>query len=99
MRGRRLGRGTCFGAAFLYYCSMTVEIPESLAELLPLDPEKRTRSVVEGVVIGAFTRGEVSRGRAFELLGLDHWRGEAFFRERGLFSDYGVDDFKQDLGT
>jgi hypothetical protein len=50
-----------------------VEIPESIAELLPRDPQGRARSVLEGLVIGAYTAGVISRGRAFELLGLNHW--------------------------
>ena len=64
---------------------MNVEIPESIAQLLPRDPQSRTRSVLEGLVIGACTAGVISRGRAFELLGLNHWTGEAFFRQRGVF--------------
>lgn len=76
---------------------MTVEIPESIAQLLPRDPEGRDRSVLEGLVIGAFTAGLISRGRAFELLGLDHWTGEAFFRQRGVFLNYDAEEFRQDI--
>jgi len=73
-----------------------VEIPEPIAQLLPPDPNQRARSVLEGVIIGAYTEGLISRGRAFELLGLDHWRGEDFFRRRGVFSNYDVHEFKHD---
>jgi len=78
---------------------MTVEIPELIAGLLPRDPSRRERSVLEGLVIGAFTEGVISRGRAFELLGLNHWTGEEFFRRRGVFLNYDLDEFKQDLGA
>ncbi len=78
---------------------MTVEIPESIVQLLPRDPESRNRSVLEGLVIGAFTAGIISRGRAFELLGLDHWTGEAFFRQRGVFLNYDAEEFRQDVKT
>jgi predicted HTH domain antitoxin len=78
---------------------MNVEIPESIAQLLPRDPEGRARSVLEGLVIGAYTSGEISRGRAFELLGLDHWAGEAFFRQRGVFLNYDAAAFRQDIGA
>ena len=78
---------------------MTVEIPEPIAELLPRDPEKRTRSLLEGVVIGALTAGTISRSRACELLGLDHWAGETFFRRRGVFLNYDVEEFRQDIGA
>jgi predicted HTH domain antitoxin len=54
---------------------------------------------VEGLVIGAFTAGVISRGRAFELLGLNHWTGEAFFRQRGVFLNYDAAEFRQDTGV
>jgi predicted HTH domain antitoxin len=76
---------------------MNLEIPESIAQLLPRDPKSRDRSVLEGLVIGAFTAGLISRGRAFELLGLDHWTGEAFFRQRGVFINYDAEEFRQDI--
>ena len=81
---------------FIRDSSMNVEIPESIAQLLPRDPESRARSVSEGLVIGAYTAGEISRGRAFELLGLNHWAGEAFFRQRGVFLNYDAGEFRRD---
>jgi len=78
---------------------MTVEIPESVAQFLPHDPSQRTRSVTEGLVLGAYTSGLVSRGRAFELLGLNHWEGETFFRQRGVYPNYDIGEFQRDLGA
>jgi hypothetical protein len=72
---------------------MNVEIPESGAQLLPRDPQSRARSVLEGLLIGAHTAGVISRGRAFELLGLNHWTGEAFFRQRGVSLNYDAAEF------
>ena len=76
---------------------MIVEIPESIEQLLPREPASRSRSIVEGLVIGAYTAAQISRGRAFELLGLNYWAGEAFFRQRGVFLNYDAQEFKQDL--
>jgi predicted HTH domain antitoxin len=76
---------------------MTVEIPESIVQFLPRDPGQRTRSVMEGLVIGAYTAGLVSRGRAFELLGMNRWDGETFFRQRGVFLNYDMGEFQRDL--
>ncbi len=78
---------------------MVVEIPEPIARLLPQDPGQRARAVLEGLVIGAYTEGLISRGRALELLGLNHWTGEAFFRERGVFANYDLGEFRQDIGA
>ena len=55
--------------------------------------------MLEGLVIGAYTEGLISRGRALELLGLNHWTGEAFFRERGVFANYDLGEFRQDIGA
>ena len=76
-----------------------MEIPESIAQLLPRDPQSRDRSVLEGLVIGAHTAGVISRGRAFELLELNHWTGEAFFRQRGVFLNYDAAEFRRDTGA
>jgi hypothetical protein len=76
---------------------MNVEIPESIAQLLPRDPKSRARSIAESLVIGAYTAREISRGRAYELLGLDHWTGEAFFRQRGVFLNYDAAAFREDI--
>jgi len=78
---------------------MMVDVPESIARLLPTDPEQRKRSVLEGVVIGAYTQGMITRGRASELLGLNYWDGEKFFSERGVFLNYDLQEFKHDLGN
>jgi predicted HTH domain antitoxin len=77
---------------------MMVEIPDPVDRLLPLDPEQRKRSVLESMVIGAYTQGLISRGRAFELLGLNHWEGEKFLSARGVFVNYDLQEFQRDLG-
>ncbi|MGD1085312.1 MAG: UPF0175 family protein [Verrucomicrobiota bacterium] len=79
---------------------MTFAAPASiLAQLLPRDPENRARSVLEGLAIGAYTAGVISRGRASELLGLHHWTGGAFFRQRGVILNYDAAEFRQDKGA
>jgi predicted HTH domain antitoxin len=78
---------------------MMVDVPESIARLLPVDPQRRSRSLLEGIVIGAYTGGVISRGRAFELLELDHWQGEKFFGDRGVFVNYDLKEFQHDLGN
>jgi predicted HTH domain antitoxin len=78
---------------------MLVEIPDCIAECLPEEPEQRARSILEGVVIGAYRSGMISRGRAFELLGLDYWAGDAFFRKRGVYLNYNLEEFKKDIGA
>ena len=78
---------------------MTVEIPETIGQLLPSEPSQRQRSVMEGLVLGAYTQGIISRGRACELPGLNHWDGETFFSERGVYINYDFGEFQHDLGN
>jgi predicted HTH domain antitoxin len=78
---------------------MTVEIPDAIGKLLPSDPSQRTRSVVEGLVLGAYTQGRISRGHALELLGLNYWDGEKFFSDRGIFLNYDLGEFQNDMKT
>jgi predicted HTH domain antitoxin len=78
---------------------MTVEIPETIGRLLPMEPSQRMRSVMEGLVLGAYTQGIITRGRACELLGLNYWDGEKFFSGRGVFVNYDLGEFQHDLGN
>jgi len=78
---------------------MTVEIPETIGRLLPMEPSQRMRSVMEGLVLGAYTQGIITRGRACELLALNYWDGEKFFSGRGLFVNYDLGEFQHDLAN
>ncbi len=78
---------------------MTVEIPETIGRLLPSEPSQRLRSITEGLVLGAYTQGIITRGRACELLGLNYWDGEKFFAARGIFANYDLGEFQHDLGN
>jgi len=78
---------------------MTVDIPDQIAKLLPVEPNQRLRQVSEGLVIGAYTQGVISRGRACELLGMNYWDGEKFFATRGVFVNYDLEEFQRDLGN
>jgi len=51
------------------------------------------------LVLGAYTQGLITRGRACELLGLDYWAGEKFFTGRGVFVNYDLNEFQRDLGN
>jgi predicted HTH domain antitoxin len=84
---------------FIYDKSMMVDIPESIAQFLPRDPNQRARSILEALVIGAYTEGLISRGRAVELLGLNYWTGEEFFRQRGVCINYNIEEFRRDIGA
>lgn len=76
-----------------------VDVPESIARLLPTDPARRTRALLESIVINAHAQGMITRGRACELLGLDYWAGEKFFSERGVQANYDLEEFRHDIGT
>lgn len=79
--------------------NMMVDVPESVARLLPVDPAKRTRALLESIVINSYTLGIITRGRACELLGMDYWAGDKFFSERGVHVNYDLEEFQHDIGN
>ena len=68
-----------------------------IAKLLPTEPVQRDRSVMEGLVLGAYTQRVISRGRACELLGLNYWDGERFLSARGVSVNYDFGEFQHDM--
>ncbi|MCC7367681.1 MAG: UPF0175 family protein [Chloroflexi bacterium] len=49
---------------------VTIELPESVARLLGTSPEGAARHLMELAVVELFRRGDLSGGKAAELLGL-----------------------------
>lgn len=70
---------------------------------LPIDagdiaPEIR-RALLEAAVVAAYARGDISDGYAGRLLGLARVDAQAFLSERGVYPNYGLKEFEEDLQT
>jgi len=60
-----------------------LELPEDLQELFPSE-EAATRAAKEALVLDLVNRGEISQGRAAELLGVDRWELLELMGKHGL---------------
>ena len=60
-----------------------LELPEELQELFESE-EAATRAAKEALVLDLVNRGEISQGKAAELLGLDRWELLDLLAKHGL---------------
>jgi predicted HTH domain antitoxin len=61
---------------------MRIELPEALTDVLGIAPEALSRRVLEALLVDECVRGNVSRGKVAELLGLSFFETEDLFRSR-----------------
>jgi predicted HTH domain antitoxin len=74
---------------------MSIDIPtETLRELVnhPTDLQRE-------VIIAMYQAGELTGGKARELLGLTVFEWDSVRKERGLRSAYEIEDLNQDVAT
>jgi len=60
-----------------------LELPEELRELFESE-EAATRAAREALVLDLLNRGEISQGKAAELLGIDRWELLDLMAKHGL---------------
>jgi len=60
-----------------------LELPEELGELFASE-EAATRAAREALVLDLLNRGEISQGKAAELLGVDRWELLDLMAKHGL---------------
>lgn len=79
---------------------ITIEIPDTLAHQLQINPEDLERKMLELCVIEAYRTARISSGKARELLGFEtQLELDAFFKERSIDLNYDLSDLQQDLET
>lgn len=67
------------------------ELPEG-------DVPAAERSILEGYVVDAFRRGEMSSGQVAQLLGMrTRWEAIEFLSERGVYPGYEAKDLEDDI--
>jgi len=57
------------------------------------------RHVMEDAAIESYRAGRLSHRQVGELLGLDYWETEAFFKQRAVPLNYSADDLEADGAT
>lgn len=74
-----------------------LELPEELGELFASE-EAAARAVKEALVLDLLNRGEISQGKAAELLGVDRWELFDLLRKHGLpVLDQSPEELRRDM--
>ena len=78
---------------------VTVKLPDALARSFGDTPDRRSRRLLENVVIEEYRAGRLSHRQVGETLGLDYWQAEEFLAERRVPLNYSLTDLELDRAT
>ena len=81
--------------------SLTISIPDDLAEMLGSSAEERDRRAREALALELYREGKISLRRMGELAGVggDYWAAESFRNLHGVPMNYSVRDLHDDLAA
>ena len=79
--------------------TLSIEIPDSIAQQLRLDGPECRRRALEMVALEGYRSGEISRRQVGELLSLDFFATEQFLKEHHASIEMGVDEFREDANA
>lgn len=74
----------------------TVEIPDSVAEVLEWNTPPSSQQIIEMLLVERYREGKVSRGRMSELLSLSFWETEELLHRHGAMIDMSAEEFDRD---
>lgn len=79
--------------------TITIEIPDELMKLLGSE-EEIGKEAKQALVMNLVRRGEISRGKAAELLGISVWdMPELFLRYEISWFNYSAEQLEQDMAA
>jgi hypothetical protein len=79
---------------------VTVEIPEDIARQLNTKWENLPRGVLESLALEAHRAGALTTAQLRRLLGFETpMEVDAFLKNAGIYLDYDLKDFQEDLET
>jgi predicted HTH domain antitoxin len=78
--------------------SLTISIPDELAEVLGGSPEERERRAREAIALELYREGRISLRHLGELAGVGagYWAAEQLRTEHGVPLNYTLDDLEAD---
>ena len=79
--------------------SITIELPDTIAQELGRVSGDVSRRVVEAVALDGYRSDQLSRGDVAQLLGLSWHEAEQFLAEHGLRYRYAIEDLHEDRQT
>jgi hypothetical protein len=78
---------------------VTIELPETVASLLPRDGESISRAVLEAILVTAICDAKISRARARQILGVSRYEMDGLLKRHGAGLDITVDSLEQDTAA
>ena len=78
---------------------ITLRLPDNIARRWGQTPEEVGLHVVEDAAIEGYRSGRLSHRQVGEMLGLDYWQADAFFKHRGVALNYSAADSDADNAT
>lgn len=78
---------------------MVIEIADDLAFALRVPPEERLPRLQRELALRLYQKGLLSFGKARELAGMEKWEFTECLAAEGIFRNYDVAEFEQDLQT
>ncbi len=79
---------------------VTVEIPEDIAQLLNSKWANLPRGVLESLALEAYRSGTLTTAQLRRLLGFQSpMEVDAFLKQAGVYLDYSLKDYEEDLET
>ena len=75
---------------------ITLELPDAIAEQLSQDQDL-SRAALEALVAESCRSHRLSDHQAAELLGLSRYELDGFLKERGVYYDYTIEEYKREI--
>lgn len=77
--------------------TITVEIPDDLAGQIVADGQEPARQALQGLAIEAYRAHRITGAQLRRVLGIpSRSEMDAFLKERGVWLDYALDDFRRE---
>lgn len=77
--------------------TITLNIPETVAQKLGTSPESVAQSVLEDAALEGYRSGKLSHFQVRKMMGFDSWaQTEQFLRSHGVPVLYGPDELRED---
>lgn len=78
--------------------TITVQLPDELQKHLESDWPDLGRRALEGLLVEAYRQKKISSYEVGQALGFENrWETLNFLTERGVYPNYEVEDFEQDM--
>jgi predicted HTH domain antitoxin len=74
---------------------ITLELPDEIAQQLAAGQDL-SRAALEALVAEGCRTHRLSEHQAAQLLGLSRYELDGFLKNRGVFYDYSIEDFKRE---